>query len=309
MRRILLTVVAVTNLLLGPASAQEKEIRAISDKLSESLAQTGKKTVAVVDFSDLQGCVTELGRFIAEELSASLAESGKGIQIVDRTNLKVILQENKLAAAGVIDPSTAQKLGQLAGVDSLITGTLTPFGDSVRVAVKVMDSASARIVAATRGDIARTKAIDELLSRGTTAGCSSSVVESGPDVRGGSLAANSATAGIDQNSNIQYEVRECRANGARVVCLGALTFLGEGSYRVLLNPSAEAALLDDRGNRFHRSEAWIGTLTGGKASSALLPSGIPQNVVFVYDGVTPGARTVSLLFASGFVLRNVTLVK
>ena len=123
MRRILLTGLAAFSFGIGFASAQEKEIRAITDKLSDGLSQTGKKTAAVVDFTDLQGCVTELGRFIAEELSASLAESGKGIEVIDRTNLKVILQENRLAATGIIDPSTARKLGQLAGIESLVTGT------------------------------------------------------------------------------------------------------------------------------------------------------------------------------------------
>ena len=49
--------------------AYEKEIKGISSTITESIAKSGKKTIAVVDFTDLQGNVTELGRFIAEELS------------------------------------------------------------------------------------------------------------------------------------------------------------------------------------------------------------------------------------------------
>ena len=58
----------------------------------------------MVDFTDLQGNVTELGRFLAEELSITLSESEKGFEIVDRTHLKAILQENKLSTTGLMDP-------------------------------------------------------------------------------------------------------------------------------------------------------------------------------------------------------------
>jgi TolB-like protein len=144
----------------------EKEIKNISSLLSENILKTGKKTVAVVDFTDLQGNVTELGRFLAEELSVALSEAGKGFEVVDRTHLKSLLKEHQLAQTGLIDPKTARKLGEIAGVQGLITGTITPFGDSIRVAVKVLDTETAKVIAGSRADIAKTKAIEELLAKG-----------------------------------------------------------------------------------------------------------------------------------------------
>jgi TolB-like protein len=146
--------------------AYEKEIRSISLNLAENISKSGKKTIAVVDFTDLQGNVTELGRFLAEELSGALAEAGKGFEVVDRTHLKSLLKEHQLALTGLIDPNTARKLGEIAGVHALITGTITPFGDSIRLAVKVLDTATAKVIGASRGDIAKTKAIEELLAKG-----------------------------------------------------------------------------------------------------------------------------------------------
>src|SRR5437899_296918 len=52
----------------------------------------GKKTVAVVDFTDLQGNVTELGRYLAEEFSTALVEEPRSFDVIDRIHLKVILQ-------------------------------------------------------------------------------------------------------------------------------------------------------------------------------------------------------------------------
>lgn len=148
------------------ARSYQEEIKILSTDIAGSIAKAGRKMVAVVDFTDLQGNVTELGRFLAEEFSVTLAGAGRGFEVVDRVHLRTILAESKLSATGLIDPRTAQKLGQIAGVEALITGTITPFGDSVRLSVKVLDTGTARVIAGYSGNIAKTKAIEELLARG-----------------------------------------------------------------------------------------------------------------------------------------------
>lgn len=167
-KRILLFKLMVIMVMSFTSSlmAYEGEISNLSTTMAAKIAKAGKKTIAVVDFTDLQGNVTELGRFLAEELSITLSESEKGFEIVDRTHLKAILQENKLSTTGLMDPQVARKLGQIAGVDALITGTITPFGDSIRVSAKVLDTVTAKIISASAANIAKTKAIEELLARG-----------------------------------------------------------------------------------------------------------------------------------------------
>ena len=169
MRRILFAAIIAVIFFLSNSNflmAYEKEIRNISSTLTENIAKAGKKMIAVVDFTDLQGNVTELGRFLAEEFSVAFAGVSKGFEVVDRTHLKTILAEHKLSTTGIIDPQTARRLGQIVGVDALITGTITPFGDSVRLSVKILDTTTARVIGASSGDIAKTKAIEELLARG-----------------------------------------------------------------------------------------------------------------------------------------------
>ena len=146
--------------------AYEKEIVSLSISMAEKISAAGKKTIAVVDFTDLQGNVTELGRFLPEEFSTALVNTGKGFVVIDRIHLKSILKEHKLSASGIIDPTTARKLGKIAGVQALITGTVTPFGDNVRVTVKILDTETAKIIGASTANIAKTKAIEELLARG-----------------------------------------------------------------------------------------------------------------------------------------------
>lgn len=152
--------------LIGNAPGYEKEIGALSTSIGQRVEEIGKKKIAVVDFTDLQGNVTELGRFLAEELSVSMTMNFPNLEVIDRTHLKKLLEEHALSVSGLVDPSNVQKLGQIAGVEAIVTGSVTPFGDNVRVAVKVIAADTAKVIAADKADIAKTKAIEELLARG-----------------------------------------------------------------------------------------------------------------------------------------------
>jgi hypothetical protein len=58
----------------------EEEIKQLSAAIANDISGVGTQTIAVVDFTDLQGNVTEFGRFVAEEMSVDLAMSGKGFR-------------------------------------------------------------------------------------------------------------------------------------------------------------------------------------------------------------------------------------
>ncbi len=70
--------VVVCALWCGSAFAQsqgmDKEISALAEKLAAQVKESGRKKVTILDFSDLQGNTTELGRFLAEQVSVSLVE-------------------------------------------------------------------------------------------------------------------------------------------------------------------------------------------------------------------------------------------
>ena len=85
--------------LVVSAGTYEEELQGLSLKIAKNIERSGKRTVAVVDFTDLQGNVTELGRFIAEELSTNLVSLKKGFRVIDRLHLKSIIAEHKLSAS------------------------------------------------------------------------------------------------------------------------------------------------------------------------------------------------------------------
>lgn len=258
MKTVMVTVAAaicycLVSFLPSPANAYEAEINGLSATVGGKIASSGKKLIAVTDFVDLQGSVTELGRFLAEEFSTALASQGKGFEVVDRANLKMILTEHKLSATGIIDPATARKLGQVAGVQALITGTITPFGDSVRLSVKVLDTETAKVISAANVNIARTKAIEELLARG---------IQSAPVSSG----QQSAAGGYSQPtpSSPSASSPNSKKVGDVLITVKRITVAQDGKVTVILDFMNQAEkdtglsglsgeneiLTDDKGNSF-----------------------------------------------------------
>jgi TolB-like protein len=262
--------------------AYEKEIKSISTSMAENIAKAGKKTIAVVDFTDLQGNVTELGRFIAEEFSVALAGAGKGFEVVDRTHLKSIIAEHKLSATGIIDPQTARKLGQIAGVDAIITGTITPFGDSMRLSVKILDTATAKIIGASSGDIAKTKAIEELLAKGIEPVPPTPVP--GPPTK--------AQQRVEAKDFI-FDLQGCKLAGQTVTCSLSITNKGK-DRELIINPRQVTRIFTDSGDEYQSKEVKLSNKQGTWVRS-LLVSGIPTKSGFTFEEVSAQGSMLALL--------------
>ena len=91
----------------------------MAHKLAASIKESGKKKVTVLDFTSLEGGSTELGKYVAEELTVNLVMEKREFSVLDRANLKTILAEHKLTAEGLINPENAKKLGQFPALTRL----------------------------------------------------------------------------------------------------------------------------------------------------------------------------------------------
>jgi len=279
--------------------AYEKEIKRLSSTISENIVKAGKKTIAVTDFVDLQGNVNELGRFIAEELSADLLDVAKGFEVIDRTHLKSILAEHKLSMSGLVDPNTVKKLGQITGAEAIVTGSVTPFGDSIRVSAKVIATDTARVIGAGKGDIAKTKAIEELLAKGIEAG-----TQVTPSV---TPAPTTPPAKAQQKVEVRdfiFELQGCKLSTQAVKCSLLVTnkgkdreigIYGKGGmwlgYTVWV--SGESRIFDNFGNEYIAKNAQLSNKEGGSVSS-LLVSGIPTKASVSFENVSSEATMIPL---------------
>ena len=86
-----------------------------------------KKRIAVINFEDKAGYGHHVGRGVSDMLVTSLVESGKFI-VIERAELDEILKEQGLGQSGLVTPQSAAKVGQLLGIQRIITGSITEFG-------------------------------------------------------------------------------------------------------------------------------------------------------------------------------------
>lgn len=168
-RRLL--IIGLCALLCGRAFPQtqdmDKELSELAEKIATPIKEHGNKKVTVLDFTDLQGGSSELGRYIAEQLTVDLVMSKRDFSVLDRANLKSILAEHKLTATGLVDPENAKKLGQFAGVDAIILGTIISKGQNTALTAKIITTDTAEIVGAARAEFKTDENVRQLVSKPT----------------------------------------------------------------------------------------------------------------------------------------------
>jgi curli biogenesis system outer membrane secretion channel CsgG len=83
------------------------------------------KKIAVVEFSNYSG-KRDAGRIIADRIEQQMVNRSD-YEVISRMQLKQILREHRLSAKGVLSPSTARRIGKLAGVDALVVGNVEKY--------------------------------------------------------------------------------------------------------------------------------------------------------------------------------------
>lgn len=91
-----------------------------------------KARVAVMDFDNkTQYGGWRLGRGASDMLTTELVKTKK-FRMMERDKLASLLKEQDLGVSGRIDPSTAARIGKVIGVQYIVTGAVTEYGQSSR---------------------------------------------------------------------------------------------------------------------------------------------------------------------------------
>lgn len=217
--------------------AYEKEMDLLSKLVAEQIQQNNKKKIGVIDFTNLEGKVTALGRFIAEEFSVILSDkAGKKFSIVDRTLLNNFLKNNKSTTTLLLEPKTVKKLGSLLGIDVLIMGNLMLFKENIRISLKLLDTQTTEVIYANTSNMIRTTIIEEILSHTEVKVNNSKMT-----------AIKNAWSKIEQKEFV-IELKGCHLSENTVTCSFDMT--NQGLERMLALNSGSTRLVDDIGNEY-----------------------------------------------------------
>lgn len=146
------------------SSNLDEGIQKLAEKISGSMLGSQRRKITIVDFSDLNGNVTAFGQFMSEELTTQLFNiAGGKFEVVDRKQLSKLEEELALSQTGVIEEKNIKKMGQVLGVDAIITGYMTDLGNTVRINVKIIGVESAKVLAVAATNIPKTGAVADLM--------------------------------------------------------------------------------------------------------------------------------------------------
>lgn len=110
--------------------------------------------VVVWDFEDRtvaalsavpRGQADWLRRSLAESLVSTLLRT-PGQAVVDRLRLREVLAEQNLGSAALTDDDARLRLGRIVGAERMVFGSFFVVGDAVQVNLRLVDTASSRVL-------------------------------------------------------------------------------------------------------------------------------------------------------------------
>jgi len=146
-----------------------------------------KRRIGVVDFENKTTYgANRLGTSASDILITELAKSGKFI-VVERDKMDKLMAEQKLGMTGAIDPNTAAKVGKILGLNAIVTGSISQFGEETEgseylitqsksqvvkctVDIRVVDAETGQVLYADSGSGLSKKHTGGVLGLGTRAG-------------------------------------------------------------------------------------------------------------------------------------------
>ena len=108
--------------------------------------ETRPLSVAVLNFETSGKQTASLGEDVPNLLTAFLSMDDN-LQLVERAQIKKIVEEMALGKTGIVDPNQAAKIGYLVGARFIVTGRIFVAGDKLFVVSKVMSTETSKVSA------------------------------------------------------------------------------------------------------------------------------------------------------------------
>jgi len=300
---ILASIAVILSILIGCSSSAKTKKAAhpnldyqLDDLVSQivlGLSQNQKSKIAIIEFSDIQGNVTNLGRYLAEELTTRLYLTGE-FEVVERQLLNKILLEHQLTLSGIIDKNSAVELGKILGVGAIATGSITDLGSNVKVNARLISTESGKVFSVASVKIFKDDTIRKLLKQTVNpAGLVKKQVQANP---------------VIEERGLRFELTNAGIIGCKATVQIKITNLTEDDieYGFIIgfdNKKFTTMIYDDSGNEYFVSSAKLGnnfksfknSVTQYDGVGAKIIAGNSVNMELYFDKVSTQASKISLL--------------
>ena len=153
MKRLALLLIGLS--LALPVSAGGDPLRKVAKQLRKEMRVLKNPRVAILNFPYHNRKTSSGSSILSERLTTYMAEI-KEVRVVERNLLRKLLEEQHLSETGVVDASAVKKIGKVAGVDVIITGTLNDLNlERTELNARVIKADTGEVIAAHSAVVAR----------------------------------------------------------------------------------------------------------------------------------------------------------
>jgi len=125
-----------------------ESLRRQIDAKSEVKERLAEAKIAISTFKLVDIASPSVADNVAEDLSTSLLKTD--FTTIERGQLDKVLKELKVQDSAMIDPETAVKIGELAGCDIVMVGSISDRGQFIVINARFLETATGKTVAAER---------------------------------------------------------------------------------------------------------------------------------------------------------------
>lgn len=289
----------------------------IAEQITSSFPGSKTTTVAIVDFNDLQGKVTMLGRYMSEELITRLFQARR-FKVIERSLLEKALGELHFNATDLVDPDAAQQLGKVIGAEALVTGTLTDLGRLIKVNGRVIKVETGEVLGAAGTQIIKTMSVEDMMKNVLVPAKGQKSGQKSPGEISKDTQATFKKGGqpLQQMENdFLFELENCEVSFQIATCHFSVINKSNDRNFAVGRPNSWSPIsrvFDDTGNEYHASNYRLANKSGGRIGS-LLVSETPVKLDVEFKGISQQASTISLMeiYGDGFVVkfRDVPLIR
>jgi TonB family protein len=125
-----------------PSLLPQTRIREVTSRILKKADKANCKStdcrIVVADFTFSSGLTSQLGIELADQFSKELASQRNATQIIDRSQLHSVFEQQRIPGALLNNEKAMRWLGQTVGATSILTGTIEDGGSAVRVRVRLL---------------------------------------------------------------------------------------------------------------------------------------------------------------------------
>ena len=300
-----------------PKVTLDSQLENLINQIVASLAQNDKSKIAVMDFVNMNGEITKLGRYMSEELTTRLYLTGK-FEVIERKLLDKIVEEQKISLSGMIDESSAVELGKVLGVDAIASGTIGDLGTSVKVNARLISAETGKLFSVASVEIPKNDKVKVLLSQSVVSNATSTVTTSGTNAKA------SASQTIKKEGYV-FELLEARLEDKTAICKLKVTNTTEEDkdFEITLGWQYQTMVYTDAGDESVFSKVKFGStlkkIYGTSQYDCVqkkIIAGTSVNMEIYFDNVSSNASKITLLqilnrYRNGFNIefRDIPLIK